>query len=110
MTKGSAYRVQHAPETGLTYCQQCELGGHTPVVPPTESHEGQGRMPSPGPQRTCGLVVQTPMNTRAHCGRYRAGAVFHSQGENCIVPPESEVQLLAEFSSPVPWNRLSQGG
>ena len=41
---------------------------------------------------------------------YRACPVFHGQDENRIVRPESEVRLLAEFSSPVPWNRLSQGG
>ncbi|KAI3367782.1 hypothetical protein L3Q82_026215 [Scortum barcoo] len=71
---------------------------------PTEYHEGHGRMPSPDPQSTCGLVGQTPINPQAPCGGYRAGPVFHDQDENRIVPPESEGRpLSAEFSSPVPW-------
>ncbi|KAI3364588.1 hypothetical protein L3Q82_011369, partial [Scortum barcoo] len=58
---------------------------------PTEYHEGHGRMPSPDPQSTCGLVGQTPINPQAPCGgEYRAGPVFHDQDENRIVPPESE--------------------
>ncbi|KAI3361928.1 hypothetical protein L3Q82_012276, partial [Scortum barcoo] len=58
---------------------------------PTEYHEGHGRMPSPDPQSTCGLVGQTPINPQAPCGGYRAGPVFHDQDdENRIVPPESE--------------------
>ena len=36
----------------------------TPGAPPTECHEGHGRMPSPSPQNTCGLIGQTPMNPR----------------------------------------------
>ena len=44
---------------------------------------------------------------RAPCGEYRTGPMFRGQDENRIVPPESEVRLLAEFSSPVPWSRLS---
>ncbi|KAI3365917.1 hypothetical protein L3Q82_000742 [Scortum barcoo] len=72
---------------------------------PTEYHEGHGRMPSPDPQSTCGLVGQTPINPQAPCGGYRAGPVFHDQDENRIVPPESEGRLSAEFSSPVPWRR-----
>ncbi|KAI3376055.1 hypothetical protein L3Q82_016584 [Scortum barcoo] len=35
---------------------------------PTEYHEGHGRMPSPDPQSTCGLVGQTPINPQAPCG------------------------------------------
>ncbi|KAI3370594.1 hypothetical protein L3Q82_007165 [Scortum barcoo] len=76
---------------------------------PTEYHEGHGRMPSPDPQSTCGLVGQTPINPQAPCGGYRAGPVFHDQDENRIVPPESEGRLSAEFSSPVPWRRPSLG-
>ncbi|KAI3351252.1 hypothetical protein L3Q82_005803 [Scortum barcoo] len=68
---------------------------------------GHGRMPSPDPQSTCGLVGQTPINPQAPCGGYRAGPVFHDQDENRIVPPESEGRLSAEFSSPVPWRRPS---
>ena len=127
MTKDSPAGVQHALGTGLTHCRQCKtsscyvctgtiqplaegLQPCTPGAPPTECHEGHGRMPSPGPQNTCGLVGQIPMNPRAPCGGYRAGPVFCGPDENRIVPPESEVRLSAEFSSPVPWNRLSQGG
>ncbi|KAI3356981.1 hypothetical protein L3Q82_003616 [Scortum barcoo] len=58
-------------------------------APHTEYHEGHGRMPSPDPQSTCGLVGQTPINPQAPCGRYRAGPVFHDRDENRIVPPES---------------------
>ncbi|KAI3362822.1 hypothetical protein L3Q82_001868 [Scortum barcoo] len=75
---------------------------------PTEYHEGHGRMPSPDPQSTCGLVGQTPINPQAPCGGYRAGPVFHDQDENRIVPPESsEGRLSAEFSSPVPLSTLA---
>ncbi|KAI3359945.1 hypothetical protein L3Q82_014300 [Scortum barcoo] len=128
VTKGSPAGVQHALGTGLTYCRQCEPsscsgrteteqplakapGPHTRrSTPQTEYHEGHGRMPSPDPQSTCGLVGQTPINPQAPCGGYRAGPVFHDQDENRIVPPESEGRLLAEFSSPVPWRRPSRGG
>ncbi|KAI3376212.1 hypothetical protein L3Q82_016719 [Scortum barcoo] len=72
--------------------------------------QGHGRMPSPDPQSTCGLVGQTPINPQAPCGGYRAGPVFHDRDENRIVPPESEGRLSAEFSSPVPWRRPSRGG
>ncbi|KAI3369404.1 hypothetical protein L3Q82_007476 [Scortum barcoo] len=85
-------------------------GPHTRGALPTEYHEGHGRMPSPDPQSTCGLVGQTPINPQAPCGGYRAGPVFHDQDENRIVPPESEGRLSAEFSSPVPWRRPSRGG
>ena len=44
-----------------------------------------------GPQNTCGLVGQTPMNPQAPCGGYRAGPVFHGQDENCIVSPGSTI-------------------
>ncbi|KAI3367573.1 hypothetical protein L3Q82_026424 [Scortum barcoo] len=57
-------------------------GSRTPYshgAPPTEYHEGHGRMPSPDPQSTCGLVGQTPINPQAPCGGYRAGPVFHDQ-------------------------------
>ncbi|KAI3363115.1 hypothetical protein L3Q82_011765 [Scortum barcoo] len=37
-------------------------GPHTHGALPTEYHEGHGRMPSPDPQSTCGLVGQTPIN------------------------------------------------
>ncbi|KAI3360247.1 hypothetical protein L3Q82_014560, partial [Scortum barcoo] len=48
---------------------------------PTEYHpDGHGRMPSPDPQSTCGLVGQTPINPQAPCGRYRAGPVFPRPG------------------------------
>ncbi len=83
---------------------------HTPRAPPTGRREGQSRMPSPNPQNTCGLVLQTPMHPPAPWKGYRAGPVFHDQDENRTVPPESEVLLSAEFSSPVPWHRLSRGG
>ncbi|KAI3355813.1 hypothetical protein L3Q82_004222 [Scortum barcoo] len=66
-------------------------GPHTHGALPTEYHEGHGRMPSPDPQSTCGLVGQTPINPLAPCGGYRAGPLFHDQDENRIVPPESEV-------------------
>ncbi|KAI3373197.1 hypothetical protein L3Q82_006513 [Scortum barcoo] len=85
-------------------------GPHTHGALPTEYHEGHGRMPSPDPQSTCGLVGQTPINPQAPCGEYRAGPVFHDRDENRIVPPESEGRLSAKFSSPVPWRRPSQGG
>ncbi|KAI3353734.1 hypothetical protein L3Q82_004966 [Scortum barcoo] len=85
-------------------------GPHTHGALPTEYHEGHGRMPSPDPQSTCGLVGQTPINPQAPCGEYRAGPVFHDRDENRIVPPESEGRLSAEFSSPVPWRRPSRGG
>ncbi|KAI3371861.1 hypothetical protein L3Q82_006741 [Scortum barcoo] len=65
-------------------------GPHTHGALPTEYHEGHGRMPSPDPQSTCGLVGQTPINPQAPCGGYRAGPVFHDQDENRIVPPESK--------------------
>ena len=108
--KGSTAGVQRALGTGLTYCQQCELSSCsgrtgtiqplaeglrpcTPGAPPTECHEGHGRMPSPSPQNTCELVGQTPMNPRAPCKGYRAGPVFNGQDENRIVPPESKVRL-----------------
>ncbi len=39
---------------------------------------------------------------------YRAGPVCHDRDENRTVPPESEVLLSAEFSFPVPWQRLSR--
>ncbi|KAI3364507.1 hypothetical protein L3Q82_011293 [Scortum barcoo] len=48
-------------------------GSRTPYshgAPPTEYHEGHGRMPSPDPQSTCGLVGQTPINPQAPCGGY----------------------------------------
>ncbi len=51
-----------------------------------------------------------PMHSPAPRKGYRAGPVCHDQYENCTVPPESEVLLSAEFSSPVPWHRLSRGG
>ncbi|KAI3366393.1 hypothetical protein L3Q82_000455 [Scortum barcoo] len=74
---------------------------------PTEYHEGHGRMPSPDPQSTCGLVGQTPINPQAPCGGYRAGPVFHDQDENSalfLLNPEGRLSP-AEFSSPVrlPW-------
>ncbi|KAI3363092.1 hypothetical protein L3Q82_011535 [Scortum barcoo] len=126
VTKGSPAGVQHALGTGLTYCRQCEPsscsshtktkqslakapGPHTRAAPPTEYHGGHGRMPSPDPQSTCGLVGQTPINPQAPCEGYRAGPVFHNR-ENRIEPPESVVRLSAEFSSPVPWRRPSWGG
>ncbi|KAI3360203.1 hypothetical protein L3Q82_014511 [Scortum barcoo] len=57
-------------------------GPHTHGALPTEYHEGHGRMPSPDPQSTCGLVGQTPINPQAPCwsGEYRAGPVFHTTG------------------------------
>ncbi|KAI3370555.1 hypothetical protein L3Q82_007066 [Scortum barcoo] len=100
VTKGSPAGVQHALGTGLTYCQwQCEpssklllrsyrdrtalsKGPRTPYSSgalPTEYHKGHGRMPSPDPQSTCGLVGQTPINPQAPCGGYRAGPVFHDR-------------------------------
>ncbi|KAI3366308.1 hypothetical protein L3Q82_000424 [Scortum barcoo] len=45
-------------------------GPHTRGALPTEYHEGHGRMPSPDPQSTCGLVGQTPINPQAPCGGY----------------------------------------
>ncbi|KAI3364651.1 hypothetical protein L3Q82_011433 [Scortum barcoo] len=65
--------------------------------PHTEYHEGHGRMPSPDPQSTCGLVGQTPINPQAPCGGYRAGPVFHDQDENRIVPPESEWSTIGRI-------------
>ncbi|KAI3370904.1 hypothetical protein L3Q82_007417 [Scortum barcoo] len=64
-------------------------GPHTCGALPTEYHEGHGRMPSPDPQSTCGLVGQTPINPQAPCRGYghRAGPVFHNWDENRIVPP-----------------------
>ncbi|KAI3363819.1 hypothetical protein L3Q82_001420 [Scortum barcoo] len=82
--------VVHRDRTALS------KGSRTPYshgAPPTEYHEGHGRMPSPDPQSTCGLVGQTPINPQAPCGGYRAGPVFHDQDENRIVPPESEGRL-----------------
>ncbi|KAI3362769.1 hypothetical protein L3Q82_001823 [Scortum barcoo] len=85
VTKGSSPAgVQHVLGTGLTYCRQCEPsscsgrteteqplakapGPHTHGALPTEYHEGHGRMPSPDPQSTCGLVGQTPINPQAPC-------------------------------------------
>ncbi|KAI3351233.1 hypothetical protein L3Q82_005786 [Scortum barcoo] len=62
--------------------QPLAKGSRTPCMEhPTEYHEGHcGRMPSPDPQSTCGLVGQTPINPQAPCGGYRAGPVFHDQG------------------------------
>ncbi|KAI3375842.1 hypothetical protein L3Q82_004115 [Scortum barcoo] len=76
-------------EQDLTYYRQCEPssaapapfvgrteteqplakapGPHTHGALPTEYHEGHGRMPSPDPQSTCGLVGQTPINPQAPC-------------------------------------------
>ncbi|KAI3355612.1 hypothetical protein L3Q82_018434 [Scortum barcoo] len=72
-------------------------GPHTRFrgAPPTEYHKGHGRMPSPDPQSTCGLVGQTPINPQAPCGGYRAGLVCHDWDENRSVPPESEGRLSA---------------
>ncbi|KAI3369451.1 hypothetical protein L3Q82_007666 [Scortum barcoo] len=92
-------------------------GPRTPYsrsTPPTEYHEGHGRMPSPDPQSTCGLVGQTPINPQAPCGGYRAGPVFHDRDENRIVPPESEVgrpdyrpnSPLQYPGVDLPWGRL----
>ncbi|KAI3354651.1 hypothetical protein L3Q82_019144 [Scortum barcoo] len=72
-------------------------GPHTRGALPTEYHEGHGRMPSPDPQSTCGLVGQTPINPQAPCGGYRAGPVFHDRDENCIVPPESEGRTIGRI-------------
>ncbi|KAI3376036.1 hypothetical protein L3Q82_016560 [Scortum barcoo] len=100
---------QALPESNMHWEQRPEQplakgpGPHTRGALPTEYHEGHGRMPSPDPQSTCGLVGQTPINPQTPCGGYRAGPVFHDQDENRIVPPESEGRLSAEFSSPVPW-------
>ncbi|KAI3364867.1 hypothetical protein L3Q82_001052 [Scortum barcoo] len=112
--KGQTYRSLTLG-TGLTYCQwQCEPstcsgrteteqplakapGPYTRGALPTEYHEGHGRMPSPDPQSTCGLVGQTPINPQAPCGGYRAGPVFHDQDENRIVPPESEGSTIGRI-------------
>ncbi|KAK3507438.1 hypothetical protein QTP70_020628 [Hemibagrus guttatus] len=113
VTKDSPVGVRHAMGTYLTYSWQCEPsscsgyieteqplteghGPRTPRAPPTESHEGHGRMPSPSPQNTCGLVGQTPTNPRAPCGGYRVGPVFHDQDENRIAPPVSEAVTSTE--------------
>ena len=104
MTRGSPPGVQHAPGTGLTgnanqvpapVVQPLAEGlwPHTAEAHPTECHKGQGQMPSPSPQSTCGLVGQTPMNPRAPCWGYRAGPVFHSQDENHTVPPEISIDV-----------------
>ncbi len=74
---------------------------HTPRAPPTGRQEGHSRMPSSNPQNTwIGWA-----NSHAPWKGYRAGPVFHDWDENCPVFTES-----AEFSSPVPWHRLSRGG
>ncbi|KAI3360880.1 hypothetical protein L3Q82_012887 [Scortum barcoo] len=130
MLKGnSPAGVQHALGTGLTYyCRQCNEpsscsgrteteqplakapGPHTHTEhSPTEYHEGHGRMPSPDPQSTCGLVGQTPINPQAPCGGYRAGPVFHDQTrtKTALFLLNPRVRLSAEFSSPVPWPQKS---
>ncbi len=56
------------------------------------------------------LVGQTPMHPPAPWEGYRSSPVFHDLDKNCTVPPDSEVLLTAEFSSPVPWHRFSRGG
>ncbi|KAK3546361.1 hypothetical protein QTP70_025767 [Hemibagrus guttatus] len=108
-----SYPYGHDPELMTIETEQPLTEGHgprTPRAPPTECHEGHGRMSSPSPQNTCGLVGQTPMKPRVPCGGYRAGSVFHDQDENRIAPPVSEVRLTVGISSPVLWNRLSLGG
>ncbi|KAI3354174.1 hypothetical protein L3Q82_018711 [Scortum barcoo] len=65
-------------------------GPHTRGALPTEYHEGHGRMPSPDPQSTCGLVGQTPINPQAPCMESSIELVQCSdRDENRIVPPES---------------------
>jgi len=76
-------------------------GSHTTRAPSTGLYEGHSGMPSPNPQSTCGLVGQTPMHPPAPRRGYRAGPVFHDLDENRTVPPEFEVLLSADFSSPV---------
>ncbi|KAK3507331.1 hypothetical protein QTP70_014461, partial [Hemibagrus guttatus] len=75
-----SYPFGHDPELMTIETEQPLTEGHgprSPRAPPTECYEGHGRKPSPSPQNTCGLVGQTPMNSRAPCGGYRAGPVFH---------------------------------
>ncbi|KAK3523144.1 hypothetical protein QTP86_020197 [Hemibagrus guttatus] len=94
-----SYPFGHDPALMTTETEQPLTEGHgprTPRAPPTECHEGHGRMPSPSPQNTCGLVGQTPMNPRAPCGGYRVGPVFHDQDENRIAPPVSEAVTSTE--------------
>ncbi|KAK7889796.1 hypothetical protein WMY93_025356 [Mugilogobius chulae] len=62
---------------------------------PIGQHEGRGRMPSPNPQSTCGLVGNS-MNPRAPHGECRAGPVFYGRDENHTAPLESEVRLSSK--------------
>ncbi|KAI3364832.1 hypothetical protein L3Q82_001018 [Scortum barcoo] len=80
---------------------------------PTEYHEGHGRMPSPDPQSTCGLVGQTPINPQAPCMESIELVQCSTTGTKTalfLLNPRSEGRLSAEFSSPVPWRRPSRGG
>ncbi|KAI3365814.1 hypothetical protein L3Q82_000716 [Scortum barcoo] len=86
-------------------------GPHTHGALPTEYHEGHGRMPSPDPQSTCGLVGQTPINPLAPC--MEGIELVHcstTRTKTALFLLNSEGRLSAEFSSPVPWRRPSRGG
>ncbi|KAI3375865.1 hypothetical protein L3Q82_004145 [Scortum barcoo] len=126
VTKGNPAGVQHALGTGLTYCLTMRTklllgrtetrtalskGSRTPYSwsTPTEYHEGHGRMPSPDPQSTCGLVGQTPINPQAPCGGIELVQCSTTRTKNRIVPPESEGRLSAEFSLQYPGVDLRGG-
>ncbi|MED6265929.1 hypothetical protein CHARACLAT_030471 [Characodon lateralis] len=71
-----------------------------PRVSPIGHHEGHGRMPSPAPQNTCGMVRQTPLNPPAPCRECRAGAMFHGWGKNHTAPPSCEGGQPPRSASP----------
>lgn len=84
VTTSNPARVQHAPETGLTYCWQCNpssCSGHTtdPTdhrgVPP-RTPRGHVRMPIPDQQNTFCLVEQTHINAQVPRWGHGAGPVF----------------------------------
>lgn len=54
--------------------------------------------PFPGLQSTCRLVGQTSIPPPEPSKEHRAGPVFQDQGNNCIVPPGSEVRLTVKLS------------
>ncbi|KAI3356585.1 hypothetical protein L3Q82_017785 [Scortum barcoo] len=88
-------------------------GLHTHGALPTEYHEGHGgRMPSPDPQSTCGLVGQTPINPQAPCmeGIELVQCSTTGTTKTALFLLNPRVDYRPEFSSPVPWRRPSRGG
>ena len=80
----------------------------TPRAPPTECHMGHGRMPSPSPQSTCGLVGANSHDPSSTLQRVQSWSSVPRPGQKPHCSSWIRVWLSAEFSSPVPWNRLSR--